>query len=172
MEVYKPTPLPNGTPITSNALAVNNSGQVIVKGTNSSGFDFYVNGQGGALNGFVTGSDLRLKKNIERLNNVNEKIKNINGVKFDWRVSEFPDRNLPKTRQIGMIAQEVEKEFPELVITDSNGYKSLAYDRFTAILLEAVKEQQNEIDALKGQQKEIDILKQEVSALKSKSAKN
>ena len=50
-----------------------------------------------------------------------------------------------------MIAQEVEKYFPELVVTGKDGYKSLNYAQFTAVLLEAVKEQQAEIEKLKAQ---------------------
>ena len=94
-------------------------------------------------------SDMRLKKNIRPLGNVLEKIKNIDGVTYEWKAEEFPEKNLQKGEQIGIIAQKVEKSFPELVRTDNEGYKTLAYDRFTAVLLEAIKEQQKEIEALK-----------------------
>jgi hypothetical protein len=53
---------------------------------------------------------------------------------------------LPKTKQIGVIAQDVEKSFPELVYTDKDGLKSVDYDKLGAILIEAVKEQQRTID--------------------------
>ena len=72
-------------------------------------------------------------------------------------VKSFPQRNFPDTRQIGLIAQDVEKVLPELVHTDSDGYKSLSYDKLTAVLVEAVKElkAQNEklqarVEALEG----------------------
>ena len=107
--------------------------------------------------GFVT-SDARLKKNTEELSGVLERLKSVNGITFDWRTDEFPERGLSTGRQIGLIAQEVEKGFPELVNTDAEGYKNLAYDRFSAVLLEAIKEQQ----------KEIDVLRQEVNNLKTK----
>ena len=51
-------------------------------------------------------------------------------------------------REIGLIAQEVEKEFPEIVRTDDKGYKSVMYDRLSVILLKAIQEQQTEIDNL------------------------
>ncbi len=51
---------------------------------------------------------------------------------------------LPKDKQIGLIAQEVEKVFPELVSTDSEGYKSIAYGKLTAVLIEAIKELQQQ----------------------------
>ena len=59
-------------------------------------------------------------------------------------------------RQIGFSAQEVEKLFPEIVMTDTNGYKSVDYGRLTPILVEAIKEQQQQIDA---QQQQINELK-------------
>lgn len=79
------------------------------------------------------------------------KIKNIDAVKYDLRVSEFPDKHFQSGRQIGLIAQNVEKEFPELVNKDKDGYESLAYDKFTAVLLEAIKEQQKQIEGLKAE---------------------
>ncbi|MBT8420744.1 MAG: tail fiber domain-containing protein [Gammaproteobacteria bacterium] len=51
-------------------------------------------------------------------------------------------------RQIGVIAQELEKEFPELVSTDNEGYKSVAYSKLTAVLIEAIKAQQSRISEL------------------------
>ena len=68
------------------------------------------------------------------------------------------------SRQIGIIAQEVETVFPELVGTGADGYKTFAYDRLGPILIEAIKEQQKEIDSLKSDvsnlKKEIEIIKQ------------
>ena len=57
-----------------------------------------------------------------------------------------------------MIAQELEKVLPELVNTDKEGYKSVSYDKLTAILIEAVKEQQKQMAA---QQEQINALKSE-----------
>ncbi len=67
--------------------------------------------------------------------------------------------------QIGVIAQEVEKIAPELVITDEDGFKSVDYIKFTPILIEAMKEQQAIID---NQQKQIDELKRLVEQLMKK----
>jgi len=49
---------------------------------------------------------------------------------------------LGKGRDIGLIAQDVEAIIPELVYTDSKGYKSLSYDKIVPVLVEAIKEQQ------------------------------
>ncbi|MEA2112812.1 MAG: tail fiber domain-containing protein, partial [Patescibacteria group bacterium] len=51
--------------------------------------------------------------------------------------------------QIGLIAQELEEHFPHLVNTDSEGYKSIQYGKLSAVLLEGMKEQQQEIEELK-----------------------
>jgi len=116
--------------------------------TNPAGYKLYVNGSA-----YSTGSwgisDVRLKTNISRLNDVLEKIQHIRGVSFEWRSRQSSGKSLPKDRQIGLIAQEVEKEFPELVHTDNDGYKALAYDKVSAVLIEAIKEQQSQIDELK-----------------------
>ena len=61
-------------------------------------------------------------------------------------------------KQLGVIAQDLEAQFPELVLTDENGYKSVAYSRISVVLLEAIKEQQSEIEALR----------QEITQLKNK----
>ena len=55
---------------------------------------------------------------------------------------------MPEGEQIGVIAQEVEKVLPQTVLTPEDGYKSVDYSRFTPILIEAIKEQQKQIDEL------------------------
>ncbi|MCK9432474.1 MAG: tail fiber domain-containing protein [Candidatus Omnitrophica bacterium] len=107
-------------------------------------------------------SDKRYKENIVILNHPLEKLLRLRGVKFDWKQKEFKDKNFPSGRQIGIIAQEMENEFPELVMTDKEGYKSIAYDKFTAVLLEAVKEQEKKINSL---QDSVNILKSRLDKL-------
>ncbi len=99
--------------------------------------------------GATTWSDVRYKTNINTLENALDKICDLRGVTYDWRYSEFPDKNFPNGLQIGVIAQEVEIIFPELVNTDNDGYKSVSYEKLTPILIEAIKEQQKEIEQLK-----------------------
>lgn len=69
----------------------------------------------------------------------------LNGVTYHWRTDEFPQKNFTDSLQIGVIAQEVEKIYPHLVFTDTDGYKSVDYSKLTPILLEAIKEQQQMI---------------------------
>jgi hypothetical protein len=90
-------------------------------------------------------SDERLKENIEPLYSCLDKIMHLKGVRYEWRREKNPSDTKARDREIGFIAQDFEKVLPELVHTDSNGYKSLSYDKLVPVLVEAVKEQQKEI---------------------------
>ncbi|MDA3854634.1 MAG: tail fiber domain-containing protein, partial [Candidatus Woesearchaeota archaeon] len=108
---------------------------------------------------FYYSSDERLKKNIIPIDNALDNLEKLEGIKFNWRESGKSD--------IGFIAQDVEKVFPELVQTDNQtGMKSVKYGNIVAISVEAIKEQQELIDYLieinKNQQKEIEEIKKEL----------
>jgi hypothetical protein len=105
-----------------------------------------------------TTSDARLKKDITPLYNALDKITQLNGVEYLWRTEEYPNHQFSEDKQVGLIAQEVEPIIPEVVDQDSEGYRSIAYDALTPYLIEAIKEQQ----------KEIDLLRQQVKALQEK----
>jgi hypothetical protein len=85
-------------------------------------------------------SDSRYKKNIIPIKNSLSNILKINGVRYDWKAEEFPEKNFSEKNQIGFIAQEIEKIFPEMVFTDEKGFKSVDYGRLTPVLVEAIKE--------------------------------
>ena len=77
---------------------------------------------------YITGevnspSDARFKTDIVNLENSLYKIMQINGVRYDWKINEFPEMNFDNETHIGVLAQEVEAVLPELVYTDENGYK-------------------------------------------------
>jgi Chaperone of endosialidase len=123
----------------------------------------HVNGDVKADN-FVTKSDLRLKTNIEKLENVLDKLDQINGVTFEWNGLDQSPEYTNEGINIGVIAQEVEKVFPEIVSTsDNDGYKSVSYNQLTAVLLEAVNELKAQNDEL---QERIEILEQSISEQK------
>jgi hypothetical protein len=111
------------------------------------------------------GSDVTWKKNIEPLSSSLEKVMLLQGVSYDWKVDEYPEKSFTKDRQIGFIAQDVEKVFPELVRTDNNGYKGVYYGQMVPVLLEAMKEQQKEISELKKQQAMISELTEKIGQL-------
>ena len=83
-------------------------------------------------------SDSRLKKAVETIPSALEKILSLRGVTFEWKQEEFPERNFADGTQIGLIAQEVEEVFPELV--SQGEYKSVSYANLVSPLIEAVKE--------------------------------
>ncbi|UCC45437.1 MAG: tail fiber domain-containing protein [Candidatus Zixiibacteriota bacterium] len=100
-------------------------------------------------------SDGRLKENVTPVTDALDKISKLRGVNFEWHSDESDEMRLPKGRQIGVIAQEVERVLPEVVNTPDDGYKSVDYGKLTAVLIEAVKEQQQTIDELKAQLEEL-----------------
>ena len=89
-------------------------------------------------------SDERLKDNIELIPQPIDKLKQIKGVSFDWN-----DQSEHTGHDIGVIAQDIEKILPELVATRENGYKAVRYEKIVALLIEAIKDQQSQIDELK-----------------------
>ncbi|WP_159452667.1 tail fiber domain-containing protein [Pedobacter nyackensis] len=103
-------------------------------------------GQDATINGnFYTPSDRNLKTHIETLTTVLQKIDQIRGVSF-----EYKDQTKYATGiKIGVIAQELQKVYPEMVTKGKDGYLKVDYTQLTGMLIQAVKEQQKEIDALK-----------------------
>ncbi len=109
-------------------------------------------------------SDRRFKKNIAEVENALERILQLRGVTYDFRTEEFSDRNFPETSQLGFIAQEIEEVMPEVVRTDNEGFKAVDYAKLTALLTEAIKDQNELISA---QEKLINSQKEELNILSS-----
>lgn len=119
----------------------------------------------GDINGSGTNnynSDERLKKDIQPLGGSTlNKIESLGGYSYFWKKEEFPEKNFSADQQIGLIAQELEAQFPALVKTGDDGFKSVNYNGFTAVLLQAVKELNQKVEAL---EKENRLLKDELVA--------
>ena len=94
--------------------------------------------------GYGTTSDERIKTNIKTIENALDKTLLLRGVNYyDFRIE--PDR-----LKIGLIAQEVELIIPEVVHTDPDTtMKSIEYGSIVGLLIEAIKDQQKQIDELK-----------------------
>ncbi len=92
-------------------------------------------------------SDERLKENIHTIENALDKVSALRGVSFDFKENKQP--------QIGVIAQEVEKIIPEVVGENPDGYKGVQYGNIVGLLIEAIKEQQKQIEELKEKVNEI-----------------
>ncbi|MGI5827296.1 MAG: tail fiber domain-containing protein [Patescibacteria group bacterium] len=88
---------------------------------------------------YLYSSDAKLKTDIKTINDPLEKITALRGVTFNWKDS--------KEASVGLIAQEVEKVFPELVETNGQ-YKAVEYGNLVAPLIEAIKAQQQQIEQL------------------------
>jgi len=97
------------------------------------------------------GSDERLKTNIQPITGSLNMLKQINGYYFDWK--EMPGIHENEGHDIGVIAQEIESILPEIVTTRDNGYKAVKYEKLVAILIQAINEQQEQINELKNKLK-------------------
>ena len=69
-------------------------------------------------------------------------------VSYDWRADEFPDKRFEDTLQLGLVAQDAEEVVPEIVRTDRDGWKSVQYSKLIPVMIEALKDQQEQIGAL------------------------
>ena len=90
---------------------------------------------------FNTTSDITLKDNIQILENPLNKINQLSGYTFNWKKDNRP--------AVGIMAQEVEQVFTEMVTTGADGYKRVNYDALVPVLIEAVKELSNKIKEIK-----------------------
>ena len=102
----------------------------------------------GDITAFFT-SDKRHKNNIKTIPNALEKVTKLNGVTWEWNddVNEVT-KSTPKT---GLIAQEVQEVLPEVVKTRDDGFLALDYSKMMGLMVEAIKEQQIQIEELKAQ---------------------
>ena len=108
-------------------------------------------------------SDERWKKGVHNIDNALEKVKSIQGVYYNWKIDEFPEKNFTDKLQIGFIAQELEVILPEVVNTGDEGYKSVMYGHVVALLVEAIKDLESQLNLkttlLEEKTKEIDGIK-------------
>jgi hypothetical protein len=130
----------------SDIIASNNNAMDLIITANKGVSILGCNFNAGIINAsrYNTTSDVRLKTNFEPLTNVIDSIKQIHGLKYNFKDS------LSDKKSIGLIAQDVEKVFPEVVTTKEDGekLKSIEYSNMVPILVEAIKEQQKMIEEL------------------------
>jgi hypothetical protein len=97
-------------------------------------------------------SDERLKENITPINNAVEKVKQLRGVTFDWK-DDCEDKGFMPTmkHETGVIAQEVQKVIPDAAVPApfDEDYLTVKHEKIIPVLIEAVKEQQEQIEELK-----------------------
>ncbi len=93
-------------------------------------------------------SDSRLKTDVRPVNDVLEKIETLHVVSYQWTDDARNQFGLGTEREVGLIAQEVEAVFPELVTVDSFGFRHVDYSRLSSLLVEAIHAQQAKIERL------------------------
>ncbi|MEZ4722259.1 MAG: tail fiber domain-containing protein [Flavobacteriales bacterium] len=113
-------------------------------------------------------SDRRYKTQIIQLDSVLTKLENVTGVTHFWDTLNFPDKGFSTERVIGVIAQDLQKVYPELVFEDNDGYLMVDYTKFTAVLLQAIKEQQAQINALKTENQRLKTNQDSIKSLESR----
>ncbi len=124
---------------------VQDIGDFAIAGDVEANGDLWVDG---TLN---TPSDERLKKNIATLTNILDKLNKLRGVTYEFK----DQQKYASGPQIGVIAQELQKVFPELVSQGADGYLAVNYSQLSAVILQAVKEQQKEIEQLQQQMEKV-----------------
>jgi hypothetical protein len=110
-------------------------------------------------------SDRRFKQNIKPIASALDKVTKLQGVSFTWNTKEYPRKFFTEEPQIGLIAQDVEPVIPEAVLTDKEGFKSVTYDKLTAVLIEAVKEMKQQMNY---QDSVIKVQSAQIKALQAK----
>ena len=85
-------------------------------------------------------------KKIVQIEDALLKVLAMKGVYYNWKTDEFPENNFTDKHQVGFIAQELEKILPEVVNTDDKGYKSVMYGHVVALLVEAIKDLESQLE--------------------------
>lgn len=111
------------------------------------------------------GSDIAFKENISSLENILPTLMNIRCISYNYKANDFAHKGFPKNKQIGVIAQDIQSSFPELVRNDQDGDLQVNYTQLSTVAIQAVKELS---DLLKASNQRIDLLEAELAKLKAK----
>jgi TfoX/Sxy family transcriptional regulator of competence genes len=121
-------------------MRLSNDGNLLVGTTVNNGERIYVSGNIRATGTITANSDIRIKSNITKIENALEKVGQISGYTYN---TNYDDK-----RHGGVIAQEIDKVFPEIVNTGNDGLMGVEYGNISALLIEAIKEQNTKIKNL------------------------
>jgi hypothetical protein len=125
--------------------STNDNGNVVFRLNGADRMTILPNGNATLTGTLTQNSDARFKTDIRRIDHALETVMQLNGYRYHWK----PELKRDNSMQVGLIAQNIETVLPELVTTDKEGNKSVAYQNMVAVLIEAVKEQQQQINELK-----------------------
>jgi len=186
--LYIGSPSGSGTVVNKYALVTEpNAGNVGI-GTTSPATTLEVNGIARIDSGCVENangsqlagscpSDFRLKSNIQPFAPVLDKLVQLQPIHFEWDTEHHPEYHFGAGRNSGLIAQDVEKVFPELVSVDAHGYKTVNYSELPYLTLAAIRELKRENDSLRAQlartdqnlqerSKQIEELREQIASLR------
>ncbi|KAJ0412339.1 hypothetical protein ATCC90586_009529 [Pythium insidiosum] len=140
------------------------AGELFVEEQAYFGASITVDGQVMGSGAYIDASDARFKRNVEPLapSEAAAAVSRLAGVSFEYRVDEFPQRGFGARRELGFIAQHVERVLPEVVGQDADGFKFVAYARVVPVLVEALKHEQRERQAL---QARVEAMQRQLEAL-------
>ena len=122
-------------------MLITSTGNILMGTETDNGERLYVSGAIRATSTITANSDIRIKSNITKIENALEKVCQISGYTYN---TNYDDK-----RHGGVIAQEIDKVFPEIVNTGNDGLMGVEYGNISALLIEAIKEQKKEIDELR-----------------------
>jgi hypothetical protein len=144
------------------------TGNVGIGTTNPGAYKLYVNGTTYSSGGYQS-SDLRYKSVIRPISNALDMLSMLHGKKFEWKKEAFPEKNFEEGDHYGLIAQEVMEIMPELVKTDGQGYLAVSYNELVPVLVEAIREQQDQMkemgEIIALQQRDIETMKKMMNEL-------
>jgi hypothetical protein len=122
-------------------LRITNGGNILMGTTTDNGERLYVSGAIRATGTITANSDLTLKKNLLKIENALEKVEQINGYTYEFKADD-------SKRYAGVIAQEIQTVLPEIVNKGNDGILGVEYGNISALLIEAIKEQNIKIKNL------------------------
>jgi hypothetical protein len=126
----------------SERMRITSGGNILMGTTTDNGERLYVSGAIRATGTITANSDITLKKNLLKIENALEKVEKINGYTYELKEDD-------SKRHAGVIAQEIQVVLPEIVNKGNNGILGVEYGNISALLIEAIKEQQTQINELK-----------------------
>ncbi|MCA9309996.1 MAG: tail fiber domain-containing protein [Phycisphaerales bacterium] len=162
-----------------NAVSIDSVGRVAIGGPALAGFStlsyllpgetfaLYADGLAGGITPWFQNSDARFKHNVETLDSALSTLANLRGVRFEWDRARYPEKNFPEGSHVGFIAQEVREQLPEIVRELPDGHLTVAYSEMTPLLVEAIKEQQEQIACLRA---ELDSSRRDAAEVREENA--
>lgn len=141
------------------------NGELFVESGAFFGAGITVDGQVMGSGAYVDASDSRFKQNVTRIEpqKAAQMISELEGVAYSYRQQAFPDKKFSSGRELGFLAQDVERVVPEVVTQDADGFKYVAYARLMPVVVEAVKYQQQQADNCES---DVERLREEVEKLR------